>query len=346
MLRRSGLTVGRVGRKVRRDSRRHDSRRVCRWLVFDPAPMNGRSCSIRDDTLVRSRIGGIVRLSDRGAAPRRGEHAALARLRRVWGRACWYWPVCALVHPDREGPLAPSPRSPHYQQLSQVAQAAIDRRDYEAARVDLEQLAPSRRRSAEAHQPARSGLPARRDGSSRPRRRTAAPWSSTPSTPGPDRPGRGRGPARPTGIGLEAVRRRPSRSTRTSPRPILAGGSVLEALGRTDEALAATSGAWSSTRLSVPGHPPRRHPPARPGRARPGPGAARPGHRADPRRPRGPPPARPGPPGPEPPPPGRRRPPVRRPTACRRRPDIFYHLALALDADHRPQAALEAPTTP
>ena len=58
---------------------------------------------------------------------------------------------CALIHPRDEGPLAPSSRSAHYQQLSRVAQAAIDRRDYEAARADLEQLASESPRSAEVH---------------------------------------------------------------------------------------------------------------------------------------------------------------------------------------------------
>ena len=91
---------------------------------------------------------------------------------------------CALVRPRDEDSLAPSSRSAHYQQLSQVAQAAIDRRDYEAARADLEQLVSESPRSAEVHH--RLGrvfqLQGRLAEAEAAYRRA---WSSTPSTSGP-----------------------------------------------------------------------------------------------------------------------------------------------------------------
>src|SRR5690349_12732745 len=56
---------------------------------------------------------------------------------------------CAMVRPRDDRPSG-SPASPLCQSLSQTAQEAIDRRDYERARVELERLVAESPRSAGA----------------------------------------------------------------------------------------------------------------------------------------------------------------------------------------------------
>src|SRR5579883_938831 len=57
---------------------------------------------------------------------------------------------CAWVRPREERSAASAARSALCQQLSQAAQTAIDHRDYEQARADLERLIVEAPRSAEA----------------------------------------------------------------------------------------------------------------------------------------------------------------------------------------------------
>jgi tetratricopeptide (TPR) repeat protein len=58
---------------------------------------------------------------------------------------------CALVNPRHDRNIPSSSQAALCQQLSQSAQAAIDRQDYDLALVDLERLVAESPRSAEAH---------------------------------------------------------------------------------------------------------------------------------------------------------------------------------------------------
>ena len=214
---------------------------------------------------------------------------------------------CATVRSRDDRDASSAAQSALVQQLSQTAQAAIDRRDYGQARADLERLVVESPRSAEAYH--RLGrvlhLQGQFDEAKRSYRKAL---EIDPEYVGAliglgeieDRLGQ----AEPA---LQTARRRPSKSTRRRPRPTSpAVGSSRRPAG-SDEALAAYFRTLELEPELGSRHPPDRHPPTRSPRAGPGPDAARPGARADPRRSRGPLPARPGAPRPEPPDAGGRR---------------------------------------
>ena len=305
--------------------------------------------SLRLDS-IRSSILSISQDVGRGTERRSASGPTDASWRRCYaaaGRHRW-----VLRPPDELGlRLAPPPRraicSARASQtalgrhLSQSAQAAIDRQDYVRARDDLERLVAGSPRSAEAHHRLGRVMQLQGEWAEAGAVVSPRPGARPRIRRGPDRPGRGGGAAR-------ASRRRPcngsttpSRSTRIRPRPTWPRAGSSRRKARSTRRSPPTSARWSSSptrRPSASGSRRSSSPASR--RTRPWRGSIR-SSRWPPTTPR--PTISAGwPTWRSSIPPGRSPTSASRPSTSPNRPDVFYHLALALNADHKTADALRA----